>query len=84
MKKKELMMEKLRNTSVRTLDSAKIRKKKLRELEKQKKEVMMLRREMARSMTTDEELRLLQKKVDGKFVSAHARSQNFIATKTDQ
>jgi hypothetical protein len=81
MKKKELMMEKLRTKSARKLDSAKSRKKKLRELETQKKEVMMLRREMARSMTTDDELRLLQKKLDGKIVSAHARNQNFIAAK---
>jgi len=81
MKQKEMMMEKMRQKSERRSDGASSRKKKLRDLEHQKKEVMMLRREISKSLSAESKLESMQKKLEDKMMSAHERKSHFLAAK---
>jgi len=81
MKQKEMMMAKLRDKSERKLNGASSRRKQLRDLDKQKQEVMMLRREMAKSLNAGDQLESMQKKLEGKMELAHERKNRFLAAK---
>jgi hypothetical protein len=81
LEKKQKMVEKIRNKSERKLDSASSRRQQLKDLERQKKEIMMLRREMAKSLNTEDKLESMQKKLDGKMASAIERKAQYIAAK---
>lgn len=78
LEKKDLMVESLRDKTQTKMDSAKNRRKKLRDLEQKTKEMMMLRRELAKSVDKDEKLALMQKKLQGKLPSAHDGAIDFL------
>ena len=81
MKQKEMMMTRLRDKSERKLNGASSRRKQLRDLEKEKHEVMMLRREMAKTLSTEDKLESIQKKLEEKMELAHERKNRFLAAK---
>jgi hypothetical protein len=74
-------MLKIRKKSERRMDTASKRRKQLRALEKRKKEVMMMRREMTKSMTADEKIESMQKDLSKRMSSAQERKQMFIQAK---
>lgn len=78
---REMMIHKVRLKSENRLGSASSRRKRLRDLEKQKQEVLMLRREIAKSSKADNKLKLVQKKLHDKMTSAHERKEMFLAAK---
>jgi hypothetical protein len=81
LEKKDLLMLKIRKKSERRMDTASKRRKQLRALEKRKKEVMMMRREMTKSMTADEKIESMQKDLSKRMSSAQERKQMFIQAK---
>jgi hypothetical protein len=76
--KKEMLINEVKLKSEIKLESASSRRKKLRDLEKQKQEVLMLRREIAKSTKTDSKLKLAHKKIQEKMASAHERKELFL------
>ena len=79
--RKEAMMLKIMKKSESKMDSASKRRRQLRALEKKKQEVMMVRREMARTMSADDKLVSIQKKLAMKMSSAQERNQRYIDAK---
>jgi len=75
--KKENTVDQLKMKSQKKLISAAERRQELRKLEEEKKEVVMLRREMARSIDADNKMvsvqDMLKSKVDDKFKAAEDR-----------
>ena len=81
MKKREELVNKIISKSENKTQSAAKKRKNLRELEKKKREVMKLRRDMVLAMKNDSELTKIQEKLKGKMVSAAERKENILAAK---
>eukprot|EP00557_Chaetoceros_sp_GSL56_P001153 CAMPEP_0176489120 /NCGR_PEP_ID=MMETSP0200_2-20121128/7106_1 /TAXON_ID=947934 /ORGANISM="Chaetoceros sp., Strain GSL56" /LENGTH=951 /DNA_ID=CAMNT_0017886215 /DNA_START=128 /DNA_END=2983 /DNA_ORIENTATION=- len=78
---KELLIQQIRLKSEAKIGSASSRRKRLHELEKEKQEVLMLRREIAKSFKADNKLKSAQKKLHDKMASAHERKESFLAAR---
>jgi len=88
LKQKEEMMERMKVVAQDKHDSAKNRRKRLKQLEKEKREVNMMRRVMAQKIeaggTDSESVSSLQEKLEKKLQSAHERKQNYLAAKASK
>lgn len=88
LKQKEQMIERVKSQSQNKLESAKSRKKLLKQLEKEKKEVNLMRRVMTQKMqqegTESGSVSSLQEKLDRKLQLANERKKNYLAAKASK
>lgn len=78
---RENLVQDIKRRSEAKLGNASLRKKNLLKLEKQKQEVLMLRREIAKSSAVDDKLKRIQCKLQEKMTSAEERKEMFLAAK---
>lgn len=87
LKQKDMIMERVKVQNQSKLESAKSRRKRLRELEKEKREVNMMRRLMTQKMMQDDDdvsVSSLQEKLERKLKNASERKKNYLAAKASR
>ncbi len=87
LKQKDMIMERVKVQNQSKLESAKSRRKCLRDLEKEKREVNMMRRLMTQKMMQDDDdvsVSSLQEKLEQKLKNASERKKNYLAAKASR
>lgn len=86
LKQKELMMEKIKAQNQSKLNSAKSRRERLRELEKEKREISTMRRLMSQRIQCSDDVSVssLQDKIEQRLKSANERKKRYLAAKASR
>ena len=87
LKQKEMLMERMKAQNQNKLNSAKSRRQRLRDLEKEKREITMVRRLMSQRVVKDDDessISSLQEKLDRKLQAATKRKENYLAAKASR